>query len=252
MKSDISKILILILCWMAANVPAQTGPGPAPALEYYKAALSMHRAGKFPEAIEGFKKSLELERTVRTLVALGLSFVESGQLTEAMDAADEALELSPDDPEVYILLGALHDKEEAYDRAADAYKTALRLRPDLFLANSRLGSSLVRAGRAREGVKPLERAAIIKPGDAIVQNDLGCAYSLIHRYAKAISSFNRAIELDPGFNLARFNLAEALQETGDRKFAIEQYAILKSQDPELAARLFAKLFGGKIVSVKQP
>lgn len=55
----------------------------------------------------------------------------------------------------------------------------------------------------------------IKPRDGLDHYNLGCGHVEAGKFAKAAECFAKAIELDDELNEARFNLALALEKTGD-------------------------------------
>ena len=59
-----------------------------------------------------------------------------------------------------------------------------------------------------------EDTAMKSPHKARVHNNLGYAYLLAHRYGEARQEFNAALQLDPGFYKARYNLYR-LEETAN-------------------------------------
>ncbi|HEV7397231.1 MAG TPA: hypothetical protein VGN86_12025, partial [Pyrinomonadaceae bacterium] len=62
--------------------------------------------------------------------------------------------------------------------------------------------------------------------------------------------YQQALNLRPTYNEAHFNLALALLALRDRAGALEEYALLKSADPGLAAQLGEQLFRSKVVRLK--
>lgn len=60
-----------------------------------------------------------------------------------------------------------------------------------------------------------------QPRDGLDHYNLGCHSASQEKYAKAAEAFAEALKSDPGFAEARFNLALALEKTGDIKGARE-------------------------------
>jgi Flp pilus assembly protein TadD len=75
-----------------------------------------------------------------------------------------------------------------------------------------------------------EAALATDPTLASVHNGLGGAWKLVGDTAKAVASWERAVALDPQYDLPVFNLAVALLETGDKTRALtffQKYLTLK-------------------------
>ncbi len=98
----------------------------------------------------------------RILAAIGL--LESDRLDDAASEAERALAGDPADPAAHVLAGLVHELAGRADGAADAFRAALYLDPDLPQVRLRLAHCLRRAGKeelalrqVREVVATLER-----------------------------------------------------------------------------------------------
>ncbi len=97
---------------------------------------------------------------------------------------------------------------EAYYRAG-FFEEALKLDPN----NWRY---IYGAGRARQSIPMLERAAAMAPWETAILQALGAAYFAGNRPADAIRAFQQAAERDPEDATAFANLGNILLRTGDR------------------------------------
>jgi chemotaxis protein methyltransferase CheR len=98
----------------------------------------------------------------RILAAIG--HLEADRLEDAAREAELALAGDPADPAAHVLSGLVHELAERPDAAADAFRAALYLEPDLPQVRYRLANCLRRAGKVdlalrqvREVVATLER-----------------------------------------------------------------------------------------------
>ena len=57
---------------------------------------------------------------------------------------------------------------------------------------------------------------------------------------------------DPRLAPAHFNIAVLFLKQGNRKLALQEYAILKSLDAEAAERLFAKIYSERFEEIREP
>jgi tetratricopeptide (TPR) repeat protein len=71
------------------------------------------------------------------------------------------------------------------------FERVVRLAPAAEQGHSALGAVLVRLGRAPEGIRELEKALVMKPGDASAQLNLALAYQQSGEAAKALPLFER-------------------------------------------------------------
>ncbi|MGA2848001.1 MAG: tetratricopeptide repeat protein [Terracidiphilus sp.] len=75
--------------------------------------------------------------------------------------------------------------------ALDDFQKVVRLAPAAEQGHSALGAVLVRLGRTNDGIRELERALAIQPGDASAQMNLAIAYEQTGQAAKALPLFQR-------------------------------------------------------------
>lgn len=80
----------------------------------------------------------------------GRNFVALGRYTEAADQFREAAQLAPDLAEAHFLLGSVLGQQQMMAEAVREFQEALRLRPDLVQARVNLGVALVNLGRNRD------------------------------------------------------------------------------------------------------
>lgn len=95
---------------------------------------------------------------------------------------------------------------------------------------------LLKANRAYEARKLLERAALLRPSDAGIHCNLGLAYQNSGHLVKAVSEFSTALRLRPGMPEATLNMAGCYQSLGRRQEAISWYQRYLDENPEAADR----------------
>ena len=110
----------------------------------------------------------------------------------------QALELSPDQPQVLNYLGySFIDMGLNYEESIDMIKTAVRLRPnDAFIIDS-LGWAYYKLKDYENAVLHLERAVEFRPQDPILNDHLADAYWHVGRKLEAIFQWSHARDLDP-------------------------------------------------------
>ena len=116
--------------------------------------------------------------------------------------------------------------------AAERYRRALELQPDLAEAHCYLGSILVDSGMLDDAKTHLERAAALQPGLAEAHVGLGNLHNALQQLEAAEASFRRAIALDPGFVEAYANLGHVLVASGQPELALASYDAALALDPE--------------------
>ena len=227
-------------------------------------ALVMLEQGKLTEARARLQAVLgRSEPDARTLVALARISLAEGRITDAHDSIDKAVALGGDDPEVQVQLGRVLEADPVgagVKGAEAAYRKAIEIDPERYVAHISLSRLLALQGRGEEALQtlsPVEKAA---ETDALLGNMLGLAYLAAGDATKAETWFRRAVGTDPRLVDARGNLGAALEGQGNLPGAIVEYesaykmantredivlklasAYEKAKRPEDAARLFKDL-----------
>jgi tetratricopeptide (TPR) repeat protein len=219
--------------------------------------LLTHRA--LEPATEVFTKGNRLfPKSVRMLVALGVAWHARGSYDQAAQCLVNASDLAPDNPTPYLFLGRMQSVETTpSEGSVERFARFAQLQPDNALANYYYAVSLSKesgkqsAGSVdtqRDSGHDVERSARVesllqkavhidpKLGAAYLQ--LGILYSQRADFSRAISAYQKAIEvtvspdeassqvatpqLDQTLEEAHYRLAQAYLRTGDKAKAQEQ------------------------------
>lgn len=128
-----------------------------------------------------------------------------------------------------------------WEEAEQAYLCVLERSPLLANAHFNLALLYKRSRRHVEAAAAYEKAVELGIGNVQeVYSNLGVLYSELRDAGRAMAMYRRALEVDPEYLPAIFNLAGLLEESGDRQQAIELYQRVLALDPgqwESLARL---------------
>jgi len=196
------------------------------------------KLGKHAEALEASKKAVSLRPSAESYFNIGLASFYLKQYKEAAEAYRQSIKLDPyNAADAYYALGLVYRDWGKPDDEIQAYKQAIRLRPDYTVAYERLGSRYLRSKKFSEAVEIFRQLAALKPGDYNAPNNMGEAYLELNRLNDAVESFRQSIRLKPDFGKAYYNLGRCLLAMGNRDGALEQYTILTNIDPDYAEKL---------------
>jgi len=137
------------------------------------------------------------EITTLALLQQAMQAHGSGQVEQARQAYQQALQLEPDNPDGLHLLGMLEGQFGSRD----------------------------------ESVALIERAVAVKPEEPMFHNNLGNVHFTANRLEEAESCYRRAVELDPARYDALNNLAVLLGRKGDKEGAERTFKALLGAAP---------------------
>jgi tetratricopeptide (TPR) repeat protein len=158
-----------------------------------------------------------------SVATVGLSYATVTQTAiwkDSLTLWDHELALYP---EAYIPLmnrGAALVKMGEYDRGMKDLDRAVQLAPVSRNARYNRALALKTMGRYREALDDLNEAIKIRP-DADTYNNKGNVLKRLGDQAGAVENYRKSLELDPGNGATYFNLALALEATGNIDGAIE-------------------------------
>ena len=156
---------------------------------------------------------------MRALTFLASLYVQTGKNDKAEELALELVERAPTRPLFYLILGEAYLRQEKFDEALEAFKTANELAPDYPEGQVGLAMGLIESGKLSQARAFLERqyGTASPPIPRIIQ-----AYMNIGAFDEAILGAQNLVKKEPDdirwhFNLSklyvvRFRDAEAIAE----------------------------------------
>ncbi|MGA7807947.1 tetratricopeptide repeat protein [Bradyrhizobium sp.] len=229
--------------------------------------LSLH-AKQYDAAVEWVGRANRADPRTDYLASLGTALEAQGLHEEALKAFDQAVQIRPDDAELWTQLGNVLVLLQRAAPAMLSYQRALTLNPRYWHAAYNYALVLLQSGRLADalgnfnlcdGLQPNHAATLQKRaetlcglgrfedalsdgrrahaldlGNADICNEIGVALRALGRYDEALEWFERAIVLRPQFARAFDNRAAALGETHRFAEAVTLYRNVKAIDPDNA------------------
>jgi len=155
---------------------------------------------------------------------LGAVFKATGRNSEAVNANQTAVALSPQDAEAHSNLGITLKELGRLDEALASYTQAIALKPDYAEAHYNLGNTLKELGRLDESLASHTQAIALKPDFAEAHSNLGITLQELGRLDEALASYNQAIALKPDYAEAHMML------TSMKKFDAQDEQYSKMQE----------------------
>ncbi|KAL4000528.1 hypothetical protein ACER0C_008299 [Sarotherodon galilaeus] len=122
---------------------------------------------------------------------------ESSLLPEVKELFLEAVQQNSDsiDPDLQTGLGVLYNLSGEFNKAVEAFNTALSVRPEDYLLWNRLGATLANGDRSEEAVEAYTRALELQPGFIRSRYNLGISCINLGAHREAASNFLTALSL---------------------------------------------------------
>ncbi len=224
-----------------------------PATDFYRLADSaweLSKSGRTEEAIEMWKKALELNPTSdKAHNNLGLLLAGAGRFGEAIPHFEKTIEINPEYPAAHSNLGTALAGSGKMGEAIAEFGKALEVDPNSGEAHNNLGRALVLKGDLDQAIVHFRKALASVPGsgsaaDAIRVN-LGEALTASGRnlalkesFDEAIGQFQSALELTPESAEAHNGLAVALVRKGRPGEAIGHFEKAVALKPDFVDAYF--------------
>ena len=171
------------------------------------------------------KKNIEFNKTFITpWVRLGHVFPQEDSNQKDLQAILHAVELDPENPQIWADLGVTFHKIGKLDDAVDAYRRAIELDPAAAWPKSNLALTLETQGKLQEAVLEYRESleGFLEDQDkAITWNRLGNTYRKLGDFENAVGAFLRADELEAKHSRYRDPMTESLEQESEEEYPLE-------------------------------
>ena len=207
------------------------------AYDIYLRAISLNVYDK-PSAIQArelLNRAIELDpQFARAHAALALNYVllwvrqmseNAADVERAVELADKAVQLAPDDSETRSRAGIAYQLAARYDEALTNAKRAIELNPNDAAAYLTLGLVLNHHGRPEEALPFLEEAHRRSPQDPSgrILFQMGVASYWSGRQDEGIARVQKCVQRNPNAEPCRLSLGYMYYELGDEAKARAEF-----------------------------
>lgn len=177
----------------------------------------------------------------------GVESMKRGDWKRAATAWEEAVKLAPENAGAWANLGKVQLQQKDAKSAITSLEKAVLLQPTLADAWLTLGMAYVETGATMRAVSCLTRAAHENSGDARTRNSLAIVLKKNGWAGAAESELQKALDLDPRYAEAHFNLAVMYLERRppSLEMARRHYDAARQLGSEADAEMEAQLAGNE-------
>ncbi len=155
------------------------------------------------------------------------AYLNAQRIQEAVREMEQAVALAPSDGQMQNFLGQVYFVAGRYPQAEASFRKALEIDSYLTDAYNNLGALYDRTGRKTEAEESF-RKALADPAYRTpekVHLNLGLLYGSLGRNEDAIRELRKAVEIDPKFHQAHYELAARLEDVGNLQEAVREYEV---------------------------
>jgi tetratricopeptide (TPR) repeat protein len=207
--------------------------------------LALHRE-RFDQAVELLSQAIRRDPKPLYLTSLGMTLLGQGRREESVQVFDKAVQLRPDDAELWKNLSVALVEAGRPDQAILALEQALKLNPRHWDAAYRAALLLFQAERYEEALSYFNVCADLQPDHFPTIYMRALALQNLKRFEEALAGHERALTLDPESADTCQNMGNTLRAVFRQQEAIAWY------DRSLALRPgSATVLGNKAVALAE-
>jgi len=199
-KSSVSYCVLIFFLFVATSFAQDMKPDAA---KLYNSGNKMLKSGDYQGAIVDYNKALAIEQDYRIYYQKGLALKKSRKYEDAKNAFESCVKQKPDFEYGYNALGGVYFSLGNYEAAATNFEKILtmtnsngvksKVKSNLALAYTKLGTSAISDGNSSRGIDYLEKAVSNSNYDAAYLA-LAKVYYETGKYDNSISAAEKALK----------------------------------------------------------
>jgi WD40 repeat protein/tetratricopeptide (TPR) repeat protein len=167
---------------------------------WFSLGLLLSTAKRPQEAHDADRRARELfseSRAALRYCELGKWLGEAGHRSESERAYDRAVELAPDNSNVWFSRAYYYGAQGQHDRAIAVYTKLIELDPTNSAAWNNRGVCYENLGELDKALENYSKALELKPTDALPWHNRGRIHARLGQWDKTAADYSKAIELKP-------------------------------------------------------
>jgi Tfp pilus assembly protein PilF len=159
---------------------------------------------------------------------------EQGKTMESIEAVNKALKLDSENPEAHYFLGFLRYQQSEYEPAEKEFRKAIKFNPYYTDAHNHLGLVYRETKRYDKALAEFQAALNDKSykSPEKIHLNIGHLYLIQNMYQPAISSFQKAVALNPDYLRGHLGLGTAYARAGQKELADKELRKVVSLGPD--------------------
>lgn len=209
-----------------ACIEKAIGINPNNAIFYYNKGIILAQMGNMVESFACYNEAVKLNpKFENALCNIGTLFLEWGRYDESISYFDKALIMNPNDAKALNGKGMAYGLKNQHALALEAFDKAIALRPEDASFYGNMANSLLAIGEYREAIVFIDKALELnQENNDLRANELhrkGIAFSHLKQNEDAIKYFNAALDINPKFAIAWYDIGAIYYNSGNQQKGIE-------------------------------
>ena len=189
-----------------------------------------------PEAkneITKLKENIEKDyRNIKSLNDLGVIYLKLGKYDQAIEQFKKALEVDPNYTFGPFLFGNIYTDAKNYQEKINDFKDVIKTNREYARAHNYLGLTYLKKKNYSAAKNSLLESIRVNPNYAKANNNLGVLYEEMGNTAKAIESYQMAQRIDPNDPDSFYNLGLAYDSLKDGDNSVRYMVLAKKAHEE--------------------
>jgi tetratricopeptide (TPR) repeat protein len=207
----------------------------------YYLAQAYEQASQYEKAEETYKLLAKItpEEADKYYKTILFMYDKAGIHEKAIEAAKSIIELKPDSTADIYNLGLMYQKHKKYDEAIKTFNEVLAINPADEYSYSNIGYINYLQKKYNSSIAAFRKFVELAPDNADGWFYIGICYMQLKKFDAALEPLKKTIELRPDYSNgnAIYNLAICYLNLHDNYSAKEMYNKLKAINPGLAQKL---------------
>ncbi len=214
---------------------------PQQAEPHLSAGILLETQNRFADAEQEYKQALVLDpNSSDAVTGLANIYMRGQKFTEAEEYLRKALALHPESAPLHIQLARVLAAEGKNDAAMPEMEAGIKLAPGDETALRELANLYATAGKIDLAEAIHHKLLIAHPSDAELHRELGQDLLRQMKFPEAKQQFSTALQLNPNFPEAYFDLAFAASKLNDYALVIKALDARLKFQPENAITYFLR------------
>jgi tetratricopeptide (TPR) repeat protein len=203
------KACIILMFSLISNI--SFGQNKAEAEKLVNEGIAYHDKGDFEGAITRYDKALILDKyNLLALAEKAYSLLSLEKYDEAILYCQKAIVAHPEDKElgsVYVTYGNALDELKKTDQSIEIYDEGIKQFPNYYMLYFNKGISLSSVKKFEEAISSFQKAIMINPNHASSHNAIAQLSQMNEKRIPSLLAFCRFLVIEPQSNRAKANLS---------------------------------------------